>query len=178
MALPRRENATPAGTAPGHMALAPRPARWPSSNANLGPTQWRFRGRRNLTRLPFGQFFVINPDSLPKRRERPCHVSPGRDEPVKMGAMGFLTGEYGLARRHEALGLMPPVRVGRNPGQLGFMIRPQRLGGWRVRPSAVALRLDTPGSVCGSRDSAGGFPSALIKGVRDLAGISGFSAIV
>ena len=86
-----------------------------------------------LARLPFGQFLVINPDHLAKRRERPCHVGPGRDEPVKMGAIGFLAGEDGLARRHQALGLLPPVRVGRNPGQLEFLIRRNVLeGGARI----------------------------------------------
>ena len=47
----------------------------------------------------------------------------GFHDPVKMGAIGFLAGEDGLARRRQALGLLPPVRVGRNPGQLGFLIR-------------------------------------------------------
>ena len=40
-----------------------------------------------------------------------------------MGAICFLAGEDGLARRRQALGLLPPVRVGRNPGQLDFPIR-------------------------------------------------------
>ena len=40
-----------------------------------------------------------------------------------MGAIGFLAGEDGLARRRQALGLLPPIRVGRNPGQLDFPIR-------------------------------------------------------
>ena len=40
-----------------------------------------------------------------------------------MGAIGFLAGEDGLAGRRQALGLLPPVRVGRNPGQLDFLIR-------------------------------------------------------
>ena len=39
-----------------------------------------------------------------------------------MGAMCFLAGEDGLAGRHEALGLLPPLRVGRNTGQLNFPI--------------------------------------------------------
>ena len=76
-----------------------------------------------LARLPFGQLLVILPDHLAKRREPPYHVGPGVHEPVKMGAICFLAGEDGLARRREALGLLPPVRVGRNPGQLGFLIR-------------------------------------------------------
>ena len=76
-----------------------------------------------LACLPFGQFLVIIPDHLAKRRERPCHVGPGFHEPIKMGAIGFLAGADGLARRRQALGLLPPVRVGRNPGQLDFPIR-------------------------------------------------------
>ena len=76
-----------------------------------------------LARLPFDQLLVIIPDRLAKRRERPYHVRPGLHEPVKMGAIGFLAGEDGLAGRRQALGLLPPVRVGRNPGQLGFLIR-------------------------------------------------------
>ena len=75
-----------------------------------------------LARLPFGQLLVIIPDRLAKRRERPYHVRPGLHDPVKMGAIGFLAGEDGLARRRQALGLLPPVRVGRNPGQLDFPI--------------------------------------------------------
>ena len=50
-------------------------------------------------------------------------MGPGFHDPVKMGAIGFLAGEDGLARRRQALGLLPPVRVGRNPGQLDFLIR-------------------------------------------------------
>ena len=76
-----------------------------------------------LARLPFGQLLVALPDRLAKVRERPYHVRPGVHDPVKMGAMGFLAGEDGLARRRQALGLLPPVRVGRNPGQLDFPIR-------------------------------------------------------
>ena len=77
----------------------------------------------NLTLLPFGQFLVINSDHLAKRRERPYHVGLGFHEPVKMGAIGSLAGEDGLARCRQALGLLPPVRVGRNPCQLVFQIR-------------------------------------------------------
>ena len=40
-----------------------------------------------------------------------------------MGAMGFPVGEHGLARRRQALGLLPPIRVGRHPGQLDFPVR-------------------------------------------------------
>ena len=76
-----------------------------------------------LARLPFGQLLVILPDRIEKLRERPFHARLGVHEPVKMGAICFLAGEDGLARRREALGLLPPVRVGRNPGQLGFPIR-------------------------------------------------------
>ena len=76
-----------------------------------------------LARLPFGQLLVIIPDRLAKRRERPYHVGPGFHDPVKMGAICFLAGEDGLARRRQALGLLPPVRVGQNPGQLDFPIR-------------------------------------------------------
>ena len=75
-----------------------------------------------LARLPFDQLLVILPDHLAKRRERPYHEGPGFHEPVKMGAIGFLAGEDGLARSREAFGLLPPVRVGRNPGQLDFLI--------------------------------------------------------
>ena len=75
-----------------------------------------------LARLPFGQFLVINPDHLAKRRERPYHERPGFHDPVKMGAICSLAGEDGLARRRQALGLLPPVRVGRNPRQLEFLI--------------------------------------------------------
>ena len=40
-----------------------------------------------------------------------------------MGAICSFAGEDGLARRRQALGLLPPVRVGRNPGHLDFLIR-------------------------------------------------------
>ena len=53
-------------------------------------------------------------------------------DPVKMGAIGFLAGEDGLARRRQALGLLPPVRVGRNPGQLDFPILRNVLEGARA----------------------------------------------
>ena len=76
-----------------------------------------------LARLPFGQLLVIPPDRLAKVRERPYHVRPGVHDPVKMGTICFLAGEDGLARRRQALGLLPPVRVGQNPGQLDFLIR-------------------------------------------------------
>ena len=76
-----------------------------------------------LARLPFGQFLVIIPDHLAKRRERSLHAFLAVHDPVKMGAIGFLAGEDGLARRRQALGLLPPVRVGRNPGQPDFLIR-------------------------------------------------------
>ena len=76
-----------------------------------------------LARLPFGQLLVILPDRLAKVRERPYHVRPGLHDPGKMGAMGFLVGEHGLARRRQALGLLPPVRVGWHPGQLDFPVR-------------------------------------------------------
>ena len=46
-----------------------------------------------------------------------------------MGAIGILTGEDGLARRHEALGFLPPLRVGRNPGQLDVLRRRRVLEG-------------------------------------------------
>ena len=75
-----------------------------------------------LARLPFGQLLVIIPDRLTKRRERPYHECPGLDDAVKMGAIGFLAREDDLARGREAFGLLPPVRVGRNPGQLDFLI--------------------------------------------------------
>ena len=73
-------------------------------------------------RLPFGQLLVIIPDRLAKRRERPYHECPRLDDAVKMGAIGFLAGEDDLARRPEVFGLLPPVRVGPNPGQLDFSI--------------------------------------------------------
>ena len=82
-----------------------------------------------LARLPFGQLLVVLPDRLAKVRERPYHVRPGVHDPVKMGAIGFLAGEDGLARGREAFGLLPPVRVGRNPGQLDFPIRRNVLEG-------------------------------------------------
>ena len=75
-----------------------------------------------LARLPFGQLLVIIPDRLAKRRERPFHAFLAVHDPVKMGAIGFLAGEDGVARGREAFGLLPPVRVGRNPGQLDFLI--------------------------------------------------------
>ena len=108
-----------------------------------------------LARLPFGQLLVIIPDRLAKRRERPYHERLGLDDPVKMGAIGFLAGEDGLARGREAFGLLPPVRVGRNPGQLDFLIRRNVLERGACIPYAVPLRLDSSRYACGSRDSAG-----------------------
>ena len=40
-----------------------------------------------------------------------------------MDAISSLVGEEGLDRGRQALGLLPPVRVGGNPGHLDFLIR-------------------------------------------------------
>ena len=76
-----------------------------------------------LAHLPFGQFLVIIQDHFAKPRECPFHVFPAVHDPVKMGTICALAGADGLARRRQALGLLPPVRVGRNPGQLDLLIR-------------------------------------------------------
>ena len=75
-----------------------------------------------FTRLPFGQLPVIIPDRLAKVRERSCHVRPGVHDPVKMWTVRLAAGEDGLARRRQALGLLPPVRVGGNPGHFDSLI--------------------------------------------------------
>ena len=128
-----------------------------------------------LARLPFGQFLVIIPDRLAKRRERPCHVGPGFHEPIKMGAIGFLAGEDGLAGPPS--GARPPAASpGRpKPRSARFPDPPQRPGERRGHPSAVPLRPDSPGYVYGSRDSAGGSQAPGSRVPVILAGISGFS---
>ena len=154
MARPRRESAARTGAPP--VRHGPRRVRRSAViRREPGTGQVEEPLAPQLARLPFGQLLVINPDHLAKRRERPYHERPGFHEPVKMGAIGFLAGEDGLTCRRQALGLLPPVRVGRNPGQLDFLITPQRPGERRVHPCAVPLRPDSPGYVCGSRDSAG-----------------------
>ena len=129
-----------------------------------------------LARLPFGQLLVVLPDRLAKRPRAPVSCAILASTILSRWAPYVsLLERMVFARRRQALGLLPPIRVGRHPGQLEFLIIRNVLerGACIHVPFRFAWKAQ---DMFAGREVALVILKDLDQGcARDLAGISGFS---